>query len=253
MQTFLISGAGTGIGKATAHSLSSENTKLVLVGRRREVLASLNQELPFAQNNIILAADITNAESLRHAFAEIHLEDLNLTAIIANAGLGGENEYGANDRWAQILDTNLTGTYQFVNEALPALRQSKEKFKHVVIMSSILARLGVPHYSAYCASKAGLLGLMRSWASEWAPENILVNAICPGWVATEMANQGLNTMSQASGKTFDEVHKEQMSFVPLKKMSQPEEVASFIKYLISNEQTSFTGQVFDINNGALMP
>ncbi|MCG8572159.1 MAG: SDR family oxidoreductase, partial [Spirochaetes bacterium] len=125
--------------------------------------------------------------------------------------------------------------------------------KNIIIISSILARLGVSNYTAYCASKAGLLGLMRSWAAEFANEKILVNAICPGWVNTEMARQGLQAFADASGKSFADIKAEQMAMVLLGKMSEPEEIANFINFLVSNQQTSITGQVLDINNGALMP
>ena len=123
----------------------------------------------------------------------------------------------------------------------------------MLIVSSILARLGVPGYTAYCASKSGLLGLMRSWAASFTAEHILCNAVCPGWVNTEMARQGLRGFAEGSGKSFDEVLAEQMAMVPLGKMSEPAEIAAMARYLLNGQQTSVTGQTFDINNGALMP
>lgn len=175
-----------------------------------------------------------------------------MVSIIANAGVGGENSYGDEDRWDEIIQTNLTGTYRLIQEVLPVLRTSKEKYRHIVMVSSILAQLGVPRYSAYCASKAGLLGLNRSLAVELAPENILVNAICPGWVDTKMSTDGLLTMAQKSGMSLEKVKQYEMSRVPMGKMSQPEEIANLVLYLISKEQISITGQVVHIINGAFM-
>ena len=120
-------------------------------------------------------------------------------------------------------------------------------------MSSILARLGVPGYSAYCASKAGLLGLMRSLAAELCRENILVNALCPGWVNTVMAHEGLEGMAEAMKISKSEAYEIAMSQVPLRKMSEPEEIARMVGFLISDSQNSITGQTLDVNNGALMP
>ena len=116
----------------------------------------------------------------------------------------------------------------------------------------MLARLGVPKYSAYCASKAGLLGLIRSWAAEFAVERILVNAICPGWVDTEMAKEGLENIAKASGRSVEGVREAEMDRVPLGKMSSPSEVAALVQFLVSGSQTSITGQALDINGGAVM-
>ena len=198
----------------------------------------------------IIAADIRNAQEIKKGLEEI---DPLLHGVIANAGLGGENQYGENDRWQDIIETNLTGTYQLVEEAFPYFAPKEDGYRHVLIISSILARLGVPRYTAYCASKAGLLGLMRSWSVELAAQNILVNAIAPGWVNTSMARQGLVEMAEHTKKDYEDVLQEQMSHVLLGKMSEPEEIAELIAYLISPQQTSITGQTFDINNGAIMP
>ena len=176
-----------------------------------------------------------------------------LYGLVANAGIGGENTYGGKDRWREVIETNLTGTYQTIQECLPYLKKDEAPFKKVVVISSILARLGVPGYSAYCASKAGLLGLTRSLAAEHSGNKILINAICPGWVNTDMAQEGIDGFADALKITKEQAYQEAMKQVPLSKMSEPEEIAQFISYLFSEQQTSLTGQTIDINNGALMP
>ena len=181
------------------------------------------------------------------------LEQVNLVAVVANAGVGGENEYGPEDRWDEIIETNLTGTYSLVQECIPALRSSRNPYRKIIVISSILARLGVPKYSAYCASKAGLLGLTRSWAAEYAQDKILVNAICPGWVDTTMSSKGLQDMADHSGRSIQEIRRIEISRVPLGKMSQPNEVANLVSFLLAEDQISITGQSLDINNGAIMP
>ena len=246
----LISGAGSGIGRAITITMADAGYPVVLLGRNRHSLEETLSFLRIPSKHPIIAADIRDAQSLQAS-----LQDLNpvLHGVVANAGVGGENHYGEDDRWHDIVDTNLTGTYQLVQEALPYFSAKEEGFRQIVIISSILARLGVPGYSAYCASKAGLLGLMRSWAVELASENILVNAICPGWVSSEMAVQGLQTFAQNSGQAYEKIYQEQMAQVLLGKMSEPQEIARLAKFLLSQNQTSITGQTFDINNGALMP
>lgn len=249
----LVTGGGSGIGRAVAQVLAEAGLQVLLLGRQASALQETLAGLPNQEHHRVCPADIRDPESIRAALRKVGVSSL--YAVIANAGIGGENEYGDGDRWDDILATNLSGTYYTIHEALPYLQANREAqdVRHVVVIASILARLGVPGYEGYCASKAGLLGLVRAWASAWAPNRILANAICPGWVKTEMAMQGLRTFAEASGKSLDEIYAEQMAMVPLGKMSMPEEVGRLVGYLLSEGQTSFTGQTLDINNGALMP
>jgi NAD(P)-dependent dehydrogenase (short-subunit alcohol dehydrogenase family) len=133
---------------------------------------------------------------------------LALDGVFANAGVGGENQYGISDRWDEIISINLTGTYVTIQELLPFIKKSNSDFKHIVITSSCLARFGVPNYTAYCTAKTGLLGLTKSLALELAPSKILVNAICPGWVETEMAKAGIQKLADRSGVAYErELHR----------------------------------------------
>jgi len=244
---YLITGAGSGIGRAITVLLATNGHTCFLLGRNENNLKETLALLPDNKHQIFLA-DITDETEIENLLKDN--DDLVLDGIIANAGIGGENNFGKNDRWNDIINTNLTGTYLTVQYFLPALKRSKNNYKQIVITSSVLARLGVANYSAYCASKAGLLGLMRSWAVEYAPENILVNAICPGWVNTDMAQNGLQGIANGIGITKSDFFDLAMQSVPLKKMSEPEEVAALVNYLIN--QTSITGQTIDINAGSIM-
>lgn len=245
-KTYLISGAGSGIGMAMARKLAANGDTCILLGRNLEKLQKVAAQLPGKHQ--VFAVDIRNKEELLRV-SDL-LSNVDLHGILANAGLGGENHWGDADRWSAILETNLTGTYQLVNAFLPQLRMSGTDYKHIIITSSVLARLGVANYSAYCASKAGLLGLMRSWAVQFAPENILVNAICPGWVNTDMAQEGLQGIADGLGMSKADFYDIAMQSVPLRKMSEPEEIADLIAYLV--EQKSITGQAIDINCGSVM-
>ncbi len=250
----LITGAGAGIGRAIAQTIAQHDpsTVLILTGRNIEKLQETFQTLPSSTPHHVVHLDLTKLESIKEIKTYLSRNNLTLNSLILNAGIGGENEYGPNDRWDEIIATNLTGPYQLSQELIPHLKSSPDKFKNIVFISSVLARLGIPKYSAYCASKAGLLGLMRSLAGELAGEKILVNAICPGWVDTDMSTKGLKDISVGMNKTVEETRAEQMSYVPLKKMSSPNEVGELVNFLISGVQTSITGQTLDINNGALM-
>jgi NAD(P)-dependent dehydrogenase (short-subunit alcohol dehydrogenase family) len=227
----VVTGAGTGIGKAIAERLAAEGARLTLLARDE---ARLRDVVPGATTR---GCDIRDEASVRAAFAEP------LDFLVANAGIGGPNEAGHADRWDDIVATNLTGTYRCCRAAEPLLAEGGR----IVVTSSILARIGVAGYSAYCASKAGLLGLVRSLAAELAPRRIQVNAICPGWVDTDMAWQGLEAFP---GLTREEAYAQAMREVPLGRMSEPAEIAGTVAWLLSDDALGVTGQGIDHNNGA---
>ncbi len=250
-QTYLVSGAGSGIGQAICTELArTHNAKIILLGRNEEKLKTTQELLPSPATHQLIVADTTDGKQIREGLQKLNVTEL--SGVVANAGIGGGNVYGKEDRWHEIINTNLTGAYTLVSEALPYLRKSKENFRHILFISSILSEMGVPGYTAYCTSKAGLLGLTRSMAVEFSKENILVNAICPGWVETDMARAGIQALADFQKISFDEAFKQQMGFVPLGKWSQPEEIGAFVSYLVSSKQKSITGQALHINNGALM-
>ena len=244
-----VTGAGSGIGRSIAKVLAERGYSLILLGRNLDNLQSTKGLLKNSEQHQCQTCNIRNSAEIKRSLENVP----SLYGLIANAGIGGENQFGDQDRWGEIIDTNLTGTYQTIQACLPLIKKDRAPFKKIIIISSILARLGVPGYSAYCASKAGLLGLTRSLAAEHSGDGILINALCPGWVNTEMAQEGLQGFADALDISKDQAYKEAMKPVPLGKMSQPEEVAKLVAFLVSEEQTSFTGQTLDINNGALMP
>jgi NAD(P)-dependent dehydrogenase (short-subunit alcohol dehydrogenase family) len=247
---FVITGAGTGIGRAIATRLASTGAVLTLLGRRVALLEDTARDLPGARIHLE-RCDVRQRADVDHAFDKAAEAFGPVHALVANAGIGGENHPGPQDRFGDIIATNLGGTYN-------CLRATERHFptdaspKHVVVISSILARIGVPGYTAYCASKAGLLGLVRSAAMELAPRHVQVNAICPGWVNTEMAWQGIDAFATAAGKTREAAFEEAMKPVPLGRMSEPAEIAGLVAYLLSTEACGITGQTLDMNNGAWM-
>ncbi len=229
----VVTGAGTGIGRAIAERLAAEGARLTLLARDESRLRDV------VANATTRSVDIRDRDAVLAAFSEP------LDALVANAGIGGPNEAGDGDRWDDIVETNLFGTYWCARAAEPNLVDGGR----IVVTSSILARIGVPGYTAYCASKAGLLGLVRALAAELSPRRIQVNAICPGWVNTDMAWQGLDAFE---GLNRDQAFDVAMQEVPLRRMSEPEEIAGTVAWLLSDDALGVTGQAIDHNNGAFM-
>ena len=241
----VVTGGGVGIGRAIATRLAAEGATLTLLARNLERLEAVAGELGASS----AACDIRDRSAVDAAFAEAAAARGPIHALVANGGVGGPNEDGEGDRFDDLVATNLSGTYYCARAALRHLAEGPET-RHLVVVASILARIAVPGYTGYSASKAGLLGLVRSFAAELADENVQVNAICPGWVDTEMAWEGLDGLAEAIGGTRDDAYREAMREVPLGRMGRPEEIAGTVAWLLSDDARGVTGQAIDQNGGA---
>jgi NAD(P)-dependent dehydrogenase (short-subunit alcohol dehydrogenase family) len=240
----VVTGGGTGIGRAIAERLAKEGAVLTLLARDRDRLDAVGGPLGARTDSV----DVRDADAVRAAFERAVAERGGLYALVANAGIGGPNASGPEDRFEDLVATNLLGTYRCVRAAEPLLADGGR----IVVTSSILARIGVAGYTGYCASKAGLLGLVRALAVELAPRDLQVNAICPGWVDTEMSREGFEALAAELGTTAAEAHAEAMKAVPRGRMAQPEEIAGTVAWLLSDEAGGVTGQAIDHNGGAWM-
>lgn len=248
-----VTGAGTGIGRAIALRLASEGAQLSLFARDRARLERTADEAARAGalRPSCFALDVRDAAAVDARFAEARRAHGRLFGLVANAGIGGSNAPGQGDRFADLVATNLGGTYACLRAAQEHLAEGPGA-RHLVAVASILARIGVPGYTGYCASKAGLLGLVRALAAELAPANVQVNALCPGWVETDMALEGLEGMARAMNVTAERAREIAMQAVPLGRMSQPEDVAGMTAWLLSPDARGVTGQGIDMNGGAFM-
>ncbi|MDP9258623.1 MAG: SDR family oxidoreductase [Actinomycetota bacterium] len=228
-----------------AQRLSAEGAALTLLARDRGRLEETASGLEGPVQ--CLSCDIRDRAGVEDAFARAAARLGAIHALIANAGIGGPNAPGPEDRFEDLVATNLVGTYSCIRAAQRHLAPGPAT-RHIVVTASVLARIAVPVYTGYSASKAGLLGLVRSLAAELAAQNVQVNAICPGWVKTEMTWEGLDAMPG----TREEAYERAMREVPLRRMSEPEEIAGTVAWLLSDDARGVTGQAIDHNNGAFM-
>jgi len=244
----LVTGAGTGIGRAIAVRLAEEGATLSLLARNVDRLRATAEAVGGAA---IVSADIRDRAAVDAAVAALVAQKGPLHGVIANAGIGGPNAPGPGDRFDDIVQTNLMGTYATLRAVQRHLAPGPAT-RHMVVIASILGRIGVPGYTGYCASKTALVGLARAMAMELAGDEVLVNAVCPGWVDTDMARQGIEGMADAMGIDFEAARAEAMSAVPLGRMSQPDHIAGLVAWLLSEDAAGVTGQALDMNNGAWM-
>ena len=246
----VVTGGGTGIGRAVALALAGGGSRVLICGRREAVLQETAKAAGGRAGKIeTLVCDLTQDGGVKSLVERIRSAGDRLSFLVNNAGVSGMNPLDGKpeeDLWDKILETNLTAPYRLCKALVPFM----EEGGRILNVSSVLGKFGVPGYSAYCASKHGIIGLTRALAMELAPRKITVNAICPGWVETDMASAGMEGIARRLGVTVEEFHSDAMSRVPLGRMLQPEEIAPLALYLLSDSAGMMTGQAINLCGGA---
>jgi NAD(P)-dependent dehydrogenase (short-subunit alcohol dehydrogenase family) len=240
----IVTGASRGIGEAIARRFAAEGARVLLAARDVAAIERIARELT-AQNAdaFPIVCDVTKEPSILDVVAEAVRRFGGIDVLVNNAGLGGptpldDRDVAADEKWDAIVATNLT------RAASPHLSRGGR----VINLSSVLGRFGVPGFAAYCASKHGVIGLTRALALELAPRDITVNAICPGWVETEMARQGFSRFG-----SVEKGREAAAKMAPLQRVLEPEEIAGLAAYLASDDARSVTGQAIVADGGQVMP
>ena len=251
MRVSLVTGGGRGIGRAIAHALAGPDTCVAVAGRTRAELDSTAKDLErLGGKALAIEMDVTNEESVTAGMRELGRTADHLDVLVNNAGVGGGEPVAGSEvaRWRRVIDTNVTGTYLVTRGAVGVMRDGGR----IVNISSVLGRFGVPGYTAYCASKHGVIGFTRALALELAPRKVTVNALCPGWVNTEMAAEGMRQGAAATGQTFEQFREGALGVVPIQRIIEPEEVAGLVRFVASPATAAVTGQTYNICGGQTM-
>ena len=232
----LITGAGTGIGAACARRLAGEGANLVLVGRRRELLEQVAGET----GGLVLAGDAANSADWAHFIPAIVERFGGLDGVVANAGglgLGCATETRDED-WHAAMRANLDSAFHTARACLPLLMERRGS---LVLMASIAALAAGEGVCSYTTAKHALIGLTRSLARDYGPLGVRVNAICPGWVRTPMADAEMLPLMERHGENLDAAYARVTAEVPLRRPAGPEEIASICRFLLSDEASIITG------------
>ena len=237
-----ITGASRGIGRACALALSAGGAKVVLAARHLEKLEEVAAEIRArGAEAYVVGIDLASQDSIKEAFSKTSKEFGRIDILINNAAVtrDGLALRMKRDDWDAVLQTNLSGSFFCIQQALPAM--VRERWGRIVNITSVVAESGNAGQANYAASKAGLIGLTKSLAQELASRNITVNAVAPGFVETDM-----------TASLSDELKAKITESVPLKRIGRPEEVAAAVNFLAGDDAAYITGHVLDVNGGMFM-
>lgn len=244
----LISGGGTGLGAAIARRIVADGGKVVLLGRRREKLDEVAR--PLGGSATVVTGDAGDKQCIQSAVAHASQTFGQLDVLVANAGGHGLGPALDTDdaSWAEALHANLTTAFVSVRECLPALMASRG---NIVIISSIAGLFAGPEVVGYVTSKHALIGLTRSIARDYGPKGVRINAVCPGWIRTPMADEQMEVVRQQHKlATIDDAYKLVTQHVPLRRAAEPDEVANVACFLASGEASIMCGAVVVVDGGA---
>lgn len=250
----LVTGGGRGIGRATALKLAQAGCRLFLLGRNQERLLAVSAELEALANVPAshMAIDVADSESLENAVQFFqNSQGIDIDILVNNAGIYRTEAVENHDlqSWREMLEVNLTSALVAARAVLPAM--IKKEWGRIVNVSSISGKCAEAYGAAYSATKFALIGLTQATALENAKYGITVNAVCPGWVATDMAFEQIGDprWCDLNGLDPEQALAITKLSVPIMRLIEPAEVAGLIVYLCTQEAAAITGQAINICGG----
>jgi NAD(P)-dependent dehydrogenase (short-subunit alcohol dehydrogenase family) len=238
----IVTGAGTGIGKAIALAMRREGARVALVGRRREQLDEVAREI--GGTELVCAGDVRVLEDIQRVVKESIEKFGGVDVLVNSAGVlyGGTAENLTEEQWGDTFAINVKAVWRMSREVLPSMR--KAGGGSIVNISSVLGLIGARNRVAYSASKGAVTLMTKSMAMDHAHEQIRVNCICPGIVETEMVAEFIR-----NAPSPEEARKVREALHPLGRFGQPEDIAGLAVFLASDEARWITGAAMPVDGG----
>ncbi len=238
-KTALVTGATGGIGGAIARALHAQGATVSISGTRREVLDAFAAELKDRVH--VLPCNLSNAEEVEALVPAAEKAMGQVDILVANAGITRDNLFVQlrDEDWNDVINVNLTSTFRLARAATKLMM--RKRFGRIIAITSVVGVTGNAGQGNYAASKAGLIGMMKSVGAEYARRNVTANCIAPGFIATPMTD-ALN----------DKQREGILGKVPAGRLGTPEDIAAAAVYLASNEAAYVTGQTIHVNGGMAM-
>jgi NAD(P)-dependent dehydrogenase (short-subunit alcohol dehydrogenase family) len=240
-KTALITGAGSGIGRACALAFAREGARVALVGRRKDRLEKVAKEMGEAE---VFSADISNKERVDLLVREASARLGSLNILLNNAGVlvPGTAESISEEDWDRTFEVNVRGLWLLSRAVLPHMR--KAGGGSIINMSSVLGLVGARNRAGYSASKGAVTMLTKCMALDHAADKIRVNCICPAFVETELTSDFITNAPDPAAALRDRIN-----LHPIGRLGQPQDVAGMAIYLASDESSWVTGAAFTVDGG----
>ncbi|QRG68759.1 beta-ketoacyl-ACP reductase [Brevibacillus choshinensis] len=242
----VVTGAGRGIGAATAQRLARDGAKVGVIDLKEEACLETVQSIQEAGGEAIaIGCNVADSKDVENAFAKVAAQFGRLDILVNNAGVLRDNLLFkmSDDDWDTVMNVHLKGSFLCSRAAQKYMVE--QRYGKIVNTSSTSA-LGNRGQANYSAAKAGLQGFTKTLAIELGPFNINVNAVAPGFIATDMTRQ----TAERVGADFEENQRLASQRIPLRRVGQPEDVANLVAYLVSDDASYVSGQVIYINGGS---
>jgi 3-oxoacyl-[acyl-carrier protein] reductase len=235
----LVTGASRGIGKAVAMAFAAKGAKVVGTATSQKGADGISEYLGDAGTGLVL--NVTDQASVDAAMAAVKEKYGDVDILVNNAGITKDNIFMRmkDEEWDAVIATNLTSVYRLSKAVVRSMM--KKKFGRIISISSVVGKAGNPGQTNYSASKAGIIGFTRSLAREVASRGITVNAVAPGFIATDMTDA-----------LSDEVKSGILSTVPAGRLGSPEDIAAAVLFLADDAAGYITGETINVNGGMLM-
>jgi len=248
----LITGGGRGIGRAIALAFAREGAHVAVVARSQSQVDAVAAEArALGRKAVALACDIGDRGQV-DATVRAAVEALGpIQILVNNAGIAVSAKVTDTDDalWERHLRVNLTGAFYASRAVLPGMLAAR--WGRIVNIASTAARQGFPYVAAYVASKHGLLGFTRALATEVVAAGVTVNAICPGYVATDLTWESARRIQEKTGRSYEEAVASLAASSPQRRLVEPEEVAALAVLLASEDARGVTGQAWNVDGGAV--
>ena len=249
----LITGGGRGIGRAIASAFAREGARVVLAARTGQQVEEAAAEIGNEEIALPVVCDVSDVASVHLMFSRVSVKfGRSPDILVNNAGIaeGAPLSKTDDDLWQRHLAVNLSGTFYCTRAAVPPMLE--RGWGRVINVASIAGKTGAPYIAAYSASKHGVLGLTRSIAMEVATKGVTVNAICPGYVDTDMTTRAIENVTAKTDRTADQALAAIKKMSPQNRLITVDEVAALALLLASEEGGGINGQAINIDGGSVL-